>query len=80
MKKHPIDLTKEDLATILQRNVNMGIGKINSETVTDIISGKVVECGLAANSPNLPVNFTVETINGTLKKVEIFEVKWIQEI
>lgn len=78
--KHPIHLTKEDLKEIMHIPLQIGIGPANRNEINEILDGKIIECSLAANPPNLPGIADFQTSNGIIRKFSFFEIKWIKKI
>ena len=78
--KHPLDLKKEDLNEIMHIPLQIGVGPINKNEVNEILEGNIIECSLAANSPNLPAEAEFLTKNGKTRKFTFFEIKWIKKL
>lgn len=78
--KLPIHLEKEDLKEIMNIPLQIGIGPGNKNEVLETLEGKIIECSLAANPPNLPGVAEFQTNNGSIRRLTFFEIKWIKKL
>ena len=78
MARHPLTYTKENLNKIMNKPLRLGIGKRNSDEITEVLEGQIVKCTLASNPPHLPAIARFETNDGELKRFDFFEIKQIE--
>lgn len=79
--KLPIHLTKEDLPAIMYIPLKIEVGPANKmNEINEALEGEIIECSLAANSPNLPGIATFQTKEGSIRKFSFFEIKTITKI
>lgn len=78
--KHPLDLKKEDLNEIMHIPLQIGVSQIKNHETEEILEGEIIDCSLAANSPNLPAEAKFLTNSGNIRTLSFFEIKWIQKL
>ena len=78
--KLPIQLTKEDLPDVMYIPIRIEVGPANKNEINETLEGKIIECSLAANPPNLPGIATFQTIEGKIRRFSFFEIKSILKI
>ena len=77
MKRHPQEYRKENLEEIMHKPLKIGIGNKNSDEITEVIEGVIIDCTLAANLPHLPGTARILTVDGQIKRKNFFEIKSI---
>ncbi len=79
MCKQPLKYNNEDLDELMFKPLRIYVGSVHSDEIKDIIEGKIIRCGLAANPPHLPADFDFRLDNGSIRKFNFFEVKKFED-
>ncbi len=75
---NPIRYTKENLSEIMHKKLFFDIGQVNSADIEETFEGTMIECFLAANPPNLPVQAKIINSNRQELNVDFFSLKRIR--
>ncbi|MGQ1787256.1 MULTISPECIES: hypothetical protein [unclassified Saccharicrinis] len=77
MTEQPINYTAKDLENILNKEVEIGVGDIDDEDIFTF-KGKMVGYSVAADNPDLPVDFHFHTDHGAIKHFDFSVLKIIR--
>lgn len=77
MKPH--EYKSDDFQKLVNKEIIIEVGPANNDsTITDKYDGTLIQYGLAANAPHLPVDIKLRLLNGEVKYLGILELKTIK--
>jgi hypothetical protein len=77
----PREYKSDDFQKLVNKQILIEVGPTSDDfTITDKFEGTLIQYGLAANAPHLPVDIKLRLLSGEVKYFGIFELKSIKLI
>lgn len=78
--KHPLEYTSRELNELMFKPLRFHVGKINSDQIDEIVIGKIIQIGIAANPPHLPTDIVIRLNNHDKIFYNLFQVKAFSQV